>query len=41
MSNKSALPITKSGALYMCEGYVNITRVLNVLRNEQTNISKY
>ena len=27
--NKSALPITKSGALYVCEGYVNMTRVLN------------
>ena len=25
----------------MCEGYVNIMRVLNVWRNEQSNISKY
>ena len=41
INNKSALPITKSGDIFLCEGYVNITRVLNVLRNEQTNISKY
>ena len=25
----------------MCEGYVNIKRVLNVWLNEQSNISKY
>ena len=41
ISETSALPITKSGALYVCEGYVNITRVLNVWLNEQSNISKY
>ena len=29
INNKSALPITKSGALYVCQGYVNMTRVLN------------
>ena len=37
----SALPITKSGALLACEGYMNITRVLNVWLNEQSHISKY
>ena len=37
----SALPITKSGALLVCEGYMNITRVLNVWLNEQSHISKY
>ena len=25
----------------MCEGYMNIMRVLNVWLNEQSNISKY
>ena len=25
ISDKSALPITKSGALYVCDGYINIT----------------
>ena len=37
----SPLPITKSGALLVCEGYMNITRVLNVWLNEQSHISKY
>ena len=41
LSNNSTLPITKSGALYACEGYVNPTRVLNVWLNEHGNISKY
>ena len=30
LTKRVPLPITKSGALYVCEGYVNITRVLNV-----------
>ena len=37
----SPLPITNSGALYVCEGYMNIMRMFNVWLNEQSNISKY
>ena len=38
---KSAPPITKLGAFYLCEGYVNIARVLNVWLDEQSKILKY
>ena len=41
IKNRSPLPITKSGALVVCEGYLKITRVLNVWLNEESNISKY
>ena len=41
IKNTSPLPITKSGALVVCEGYLKITRVLNVWLNEESNISKY
>ena len=30
INKKNPLPITKSGALYVCEGYLYITRVINV-----------
>ena len=41
INNKSPLPITKSGALYLCEGYVNIRRVPSIWLNEQRKILKY